>query len=255
VKPHLAAALLLSACILPDRDINIVNEDIQNKHAVKIVEPIELTDDARLACEEAAAEADEEVCPQPGTNPLPHFLDPTIEEYRFCSCDALETHSKKLRETTLYVEDRDEDRDKTPDTLYAAIQLDLNPDDPNPHLYVAYEYLVNPAIPLSLDNQLEYQPIKRPDPKLRELKLGTGDRRIDLCNDAGSQPLAPGFHRLRVIVTDRAWFVDEDGNSKPGVPDLAAGATYDTADYVFHCDDRETNDDCKTECVPEGGGQ
>lgn len=255
MKPSVLPLLALAACILPDRDIVIENEDIQNKHAVKIVEPIELTEEALMSCEEAAAAADEEGCPQPGIRALPHFLDPTIEEYKFCACDPLESSItiKKLAATTLYVEDRDENRDQELDTLYAAIQLDLDPDDINPHLYVRYEDYVNPAIPLRLDNQLNYKPIKRPDIKLREINLGDPDNRLDLCNGALDKPLVRGWHNIRVIVTDRPWFLDEKGNSKYGVPDLAAGATYDTAEYVFFCDDKANEEDCKNDCVPDGG--
>jgi hypothetical protein len=256
----LLTTLILAACILPDRDINIVNEDIQNKHAVRIVEPIELTEEARLACEEAAKEDDAqaEACPQPGSNPLAHFLDPQIDDYNFCACDAQEAQEeqKKLREVTLYVEDRDETRDHEFDTLYAAIQLDLDPTDPSPHLYVQYEDFVNAAVPLPDDDQLEYSPVKRPDPHLRVLKLGNDVRRIDLCNDvkAIDKPLPRGFHTLRLIVTDRPWFTDEDGKPKPGVPDLASGATYDTLTYIFHCDDKTNKEDehCLDECVPQG---
>lgn len=253
MNPRLLVPLIVAACILPDRDIVIENEDIQNKNGVRIVEPIELTDEALLSCEEAAADQGEG-CPQPGSRPLPHFLDPTNEEYKFCACDALESNTKKLRASTLYVEDRDENRDQELDTLYAAIQLDLDPEDINPHLYVRYQDYVNPSIRLRLDNQLNYNPIKRPDIKLRELNLGDPDNRIDLCNGALDQPLARGWHHIRVVVTDRAWFIDDDGNTKPGVPDLAQGATYDTTEYVFFCNDKANEETCKTECVPDSGG-
>jgi hypothetical protein len=89
------------------------------------------------------------------------------------------------------------------------------------------------------------------------LKLGDGDKRVDLCNDVDSldKPLARGYHTLRLIVTDRPWFSDDSG-PKFGVPDLASGATYDTLTYIFHCDDKTNPDDdhCVTECVPRSGG-
>jgi hypothetical protein len=254
VKPALLVAVVaLSACILPDLEIDVVNEDIQNKQAVRIVEPIELTDDATAACELAANEADKsvEICPQPGLGALPHFLDPSVSLYNFCACDKGERH-KKLRESTLYVEDRDDRRKEGKDPLYAALQLDLDPTTSTPHLYVRYTDFVDPQVELPEDDQISYKPVKRPDPKVRVLKLGAGDERIDLCNDVDDldRPLAAGYHTVRLIVTDRAWYTNDDGELQRGVPDLASGATYDTITYVFHCDDK-TAEHCQTECVPE----
>lgn len=256
MNPRLALLILVAAaCILPDRDIMIENADIQNKNAVKLVAPIELTEEAELACEDAANQADPqvEICPQPGINPLPHFLDPALPQYNFCAC-AIDEVGKTLAETTLYVEDRDEDRDGNLDPVYAAIQLDVNPDSKNPDAYVRYKNLVSPLIALPVDDQTEFTPIKRPDPRLRVLKLGTGDERIDFCNDVedSDKPLARGFHSFRIVVTDRQWFTDETGDPKFGVPDLASGATYDTVTYVFHCGDK-TDDHCLEQCVPRSG--
>lgn len=267
MKRLLVSALTLAACIIPDREIDVINEDIQNKQAVRIVEPIELTEDAALACEAAAKEADElaEACPQPGIKALPHFLDPNIPRYNFCACDKGERH-KELAESTLYVEDRDERKGRD-DTLYAALQLDLDPNTTEPDQYVRFQKFVNPQAPLSKDDQLDYKPVKRPDPNLRILKLGVTDEQIDPCNDVGelNQPLSRGFHTLRLIVTDRQWFTNADGELQPGVPDLAGGATYDTRVYVFHCNGKVLEEgmseaekmavlDCQKECVAGGGG-
>jgi hypothetical protein len=258
VKPLLVAGLVtasaLAACILPDRDIQIVNEGQQNRHAIRIVEPIELTDDALAACEAAASDADLDACPQPGVRALPHFLDPALDEYDFCACASLEQDSKKLAAVTLYVEDRDEDRDGNYDKLYAALQLDLVQDDPDPDHYVQYTDFISPTVPLTEDDQLQYQPLGRPDPHLRVLELGSSDDPIDLCNDL-DRPLARGFHTLRLIVTDKPWFADAQGRIQPGVPDLAGGATYDTATYVFFCGDKnnEADDHCLDQCIPKDG--
>lgn len=252
MKPLLVVALALAACVLPDRDIQIVNEATQNRHAVRIVEPIELTDEALVACEEAAQKTNQEACPQPGINPLRHFLDPAVDEYNFCACDVLEEDSRKLRAVTLYVEDRDEDRDGKYDSLYAALQLDLVQDDPDPDHYIQYTGFVSPTVPMT-EAELEYEPLGRPDPHLRLLELGTSDDRIDLCNDV-DRPLALGFHTLRLIVTDKPWFIDDQG-PQYGVPDLAGGASYDTATYVFYCDDKtnKLDDHCLDQCVPKEG--
>lgn len=268
----LLAVTPLVACILQDREIEVINEDIQNKQAVRIVEPIQLSRAADEACVDAANEADEggdriEICPQPGIGgALTNFLDPKIPAYNFCACDPGERH-KPLRESTLYVEDRDDRRKEGPDPIYAAIQLDLAPDSPNPHLYVRYDHLVNPYVNLSLDDQINYRPVKRPDPKVRQLKLGAGDDVIDPCNDVDplDQPLSHGYHTMRLIVTDREWFTDPDGKQQPGVPDLSAGATFDTRTYVFHCNTKTVDseataaavteaDRCKRECTAEDGG-
>ena len=262
-----AASLALVHCIIPDRDIDVINEDIQNKQAIRIVEPIELTEDAALACEAAAKEADElaEACPQPGIRALPHFLDPKIPGYNFCACDKGERH-KQLAESTLYVEDRDERKGKL-DTLYAALQLDLDPNTTEPDQYVRFQKFVNPQVSLSKDDQLNYKPVKRPDPNLRILKLGAGDELIDPCNDVGelNQPLTRGYHTMRLIVTDRGWYVNDEGETQPGVPDLAGGATYDTRVYVFHCNGKVFEDGmsaaeedevirCQNECLVGGVG-
>jgi hypothetical protein len=74
-------------------------------------------------------------------------------------------------------------------------------------------------------------------------------------------------HELRVIVTDRPWYqhveldadgaivLDEDGEPVRGdpvfgVPDLPAGATYDTRAFVFSCGDSVAGGDTTTcNCV------
>ncbi|MEX1369096.1 MAG: hypothetical protein AB1Z98_38570, partial [Nannocystaceae bacterium] len=82
-------------------------------------------------------------------------------------------------------------------------------------------------------------------------------------DDDGSQ-LLPGLHQLRVMVTDRPWYrpplldasgepVIEDGEPQldepiVGMPDLPAGASYDTATYVFRCFDDNNDLPAGIEC-------
>ena len=135
-------------------------------------------------------------------------------------------------------------------TPYAAALLDLRPESLDPQNSVRYRDYIDPLQPLDLDDQLNYTPLKRPDPKLRVLNIG-GEARIDLCNRANDTPLEAGFHELRIIVTDRPWFKadPDDVEGQAGVPDIANGATFDTTSYIFHCDDK-TVDHCKMDdCV------
>jgi len=264
----LGAALLCAAniggsalgCVLPDRDIQIVDENIQNKHAVRIVEPTPLSPEAQDACDDGFA-GKLLIC-QPGEPEfvLPHYLDPTYADptsqnaliYNFCSCDRAASEESKfqLNPFPLYVEDRLDDVDKGPSPLYAAALLDLRPDSLDPQNSVRYRDYIDPLQPLDLDDQLNYTPLKRPDPKLRVLNIG-GEDTIDLCNRANDTPLKAGFHELRIIVTDRPWFKadSDDVEGQAGVPDIANGATFDTVSYIFHCDDK-TVDHCKMDdCV------
>ena len=101
------AALVLSGCILPDRGIIIVDENVQNKHPVRFVEPTPISPEALDACLSLDEVRPEELC-QPGeaATVLPHFLDPKIAAYDFCSCDVdTERDQTPLTVTTLYVED------------------------------------------------------------------------------------------------------------------------------------------------------
>ncbi len=257
----------LGACVLPDRFIQIVDENIQNKHPVRLVEPTPLSFEAQKACDD---EFDGKLllC-QPGEPEfvLPHFLDPAYADpteqnaliYNFCSCAVDEESSVQLNSFDLYVEDRPDDVDKELSKIYAAALLDLRPGSLDPQNSVRYRDFIDPLQPLGLDDQLNYTPLKRPDPKLRVLNFGGGST-VDLCNDAIDTPLSRGFHTLTIIVTDRPWFTappddgDEDGKIQAGVPDIAGGATFDTTSYIFHCDDK-TNAHCMTECAAEPTGE
>lgn len=260
-RPHaaaLAALALAGACVLPDRDIQIVDENIQNKHAVRFVEPTPLSPEAQDACDEDLA--GRSLLCQPGEPDLvlPHYLDPNYLDpesgtfiYNFCSCDRVagEESQIQLNPFSLYVEDRLDDVAKGPSPLYAAALLDLPLNSSAPQDSVRYRDFISPLQPLELDDQLEYTPLKRPDPKLRVLNVGGGSA-IDLCNRANDTPLRRGYHELRIMVTDRPWFKvnPEDVEGQPGVPDIASGATFDTISYIFRCDDK-TDPHCLTDCI------
>lgn len=257
-------AVTVLSCVLPDRDINIVDEDIQNKHAVRIIEPTQLSAEAKVACDAAFAALQIPLVCQLGdpATSLPHFLDPASKpigaatSYDFCSCPPGEKSSVRLLTFTLYVEDRPDDVDEDVE-LFAAAQLDLRPGSVDPHLSVRYTQIIDPDDTLPDETaELDYRPLKRPKPQIRSLTFGL-DEATDLCNDANDTPLAPGFHTLRLIVTDRPWFQpapdpdhpDVTPPDQPGVPDIAGGATFDTVTYVFHCDD-PTADHCQEACAP-----
>ncbi len=269
-----ATAAALSACVLPDRGIGVVDERVQNKHPARFVEPTPVTNEAANGC---LALLTKQRLPMAQCQPsepaaaLPSFLDPAYREdelspypYRFCSCDVLESDNIPLKAATLYVEDRANQTSKGDgdglDPIYAALQLDLRPDDPEPQGTVAYISYVDPSTPLEPPStNLEYAPPLRPNAAagraLRELNLGfADDNGLDLCNGASATPLAAGFHTLRVIITDAPWYTPpptEDGDNPVqqfGVPDITAGATYDTITYVFHCDNKVSDDDAGNHC-------
>lgn len=208
---------------------------------------------------------------------LPHFLDPTLDggAYDFCTCPAGQRDGSAQRSWDLYLEDRDGASDDDHDELYVALLLDYVPGRDVPMDSVAYTDYVDPSIPLNppLTREfLEFFPIDRPDPKLRIIQFGSNVEAFDFCNRSGRGPLAPGYHSLRVVATDRPWFrnsrpIDIDtgadtsglesetdglemGNTQVGVPDINAGASHDSLTYVFHCrDPNEMNATCT--CISE----
>jgi hypothetical protein len=125
--------------------------------------------------------------------------------------------------------------------------------------YVAYRNYLDPRAILDLYfSPFEAGVIKRPRPYVRDISLSDPDG-FDLCNGAG-RPVGPGFHTLSIIVSDRQWFKREavptaaGGESmavvQDGVPDIAAGATYDIQSYVFQCLE-EGDDNCGCEDIAE----
>jgi hypothetical protein len=233
-----------------------------NEYAVRIVEPVALSDQAHSACHDAT-DRKKRFCPMPPEWGLPHFLDPDLSaDYFFCRCEEAkgEQDDHSLPAFSLYAEDPDANVDGSPkDTLYGAILLDHDRssyEDPNQSVdYTSILHPSDPAVLLEGDREdpILYSPLNRPNPFLRSFELvgqsATGQ--IDLCNDA-NQTLERGWHTLTIIVTDRQWFQPESGERQDGVPDLAIGATYDTMTYSFFCHSKEEDPACVDQCnIPE----
>jgi hypothetical protein len=242
-----AAALGVGiACIIPDELIQIQITDV-NDYPVRFVEGIPLDEAARCACSANSCE-----CPMPSATGLPTFLNPD-DGYQFCICSDDEVDDNRLYGVEIYVEDQDEADGAPIDSLYAAALLDWDPTlGDSPFDYIAYRSYLDPRKPLDLYySSYESGVLKRPRPYVRSITLRDLTGRFDLCNGAG-QPVDPGYHTLTLIVTDRPWFqregaeveTSDGGDGDPletaaitldGVPDIAAGATYDLQTYVFFC--------------------
>lgn len=234
------------ACIIPDRDIQVRTTDF-NLYPVRFVEGITLTEDARCDCDASTCE-----CPLPEFTGLPTFLDPNLPNNQFCICSENKVDMGRLGGALLYVEDQDEIDGEPADLLYAAALLDWSPTLGVPAVdYVAYRNYLDPDQSLDLSSSsYENAVIKRPPPYVRYIELQLDDA-FDLCNGAG-RALEPGFHTVSFIVTDREWSkrVTDEGMevSNDGVPDIAAGATYDIQTHVFQC---LTEMDPTCECIEQ----
>ena len=231
---------LAAACIVPDRDIRVIREDT-NESPVRLVEPPPQSQLIKCECAGPCEELPPEdiaalSCPVPPSTALPHFLDPIDgTQWQFCSCAEGRVDAKRLPGVFFYVEDQDSEDNAAKVDLYGVLLLDW-PAGADPHDYIAYTQALDPLVPLQIKTSTyETEVILRPPPRLREFRvqnLTTGS--FDLCNDA-DKPVTEGYHTLTVLVTDRFWYTYEGVDIQPGVPDLLAGATYDTATYVFHC--------------------
>ncbi len=265
IKPALlcgAAALGVGlACIIPDRDIQVIISN-NNEYPARFVEGIPLDEAARCACSEDTCE-----CPLPGFTGIPPFLNPEDPAYQFCICADNKIDEGRLVGGLLFVEDQDADEGVPLDSLYVAALLDWDPTTgDSPFDYVAYRNYIDPRRPLDLYySSYESGVIRRPRPYVRQITFSDLTGRVDLCNDAG-RPVGPGFHTLSFIVTDRLWFQregelvstdsgDEGFETMPtildGVPDIAAGATYDIQTYVFFC---QSEGDPNCGCVEQSDG-
>jgi hypothetical protein len=221
------------ACIIPDRDIQVRTTDF-NLYPVRFVEGITLTEEALCDCSPSCA------CPLPDLTGLPAFLDPNLPKFQFCICGENKIDEGALQGVYLSVEDQDEVDGEPADLLYAAALLDWNPTlGVPPTDYVAYRDYLDPGedLSISVSSSYENDVIKRPRPYVRKIELEL-NAKFDLCNDAG-RTLEPGFHTLSLIVTDREWSkrITDEGMevTNDGVPDIAAGATYDLQTYTFQC--------------------
>ncbi len=243
-----AAALGIGiACIIPDEQIQVLITDV-NESPVRFVEGIPLDESAGCACD-----ANSCTCPLPDPTGVPTFLNPEDTAYQFCICTDNKIDDGRLYGFQLFVEDQDEEDGVPSDSLYAAALLDWDPTTgDSPFDYVAYRNYIDPRKVLDFYySSYDAGIIKRPRPYVRSINLNDLSGRFDLCNDAG-RPVGAGFHTLSIIVSDRPWFqrdaatagTDTGGDGDPletmsatldGVPDIAAGATYDIQTYVFKC--------------------
>lgn len=272
-----SSLLLAAGCIIPDRDIQFEG-DVDNPGAVRIVEPIDLPLPVRQACEGAGdLDRDPGACPQ-----VPDGLRSGLIRLRdlggqvlpLCVCPAGDTH--RLPEFFVYAEDPDRSGDRPADTLHAAALLDLDPLTDEPHNAVAYnEHFANglPGERIGRDDLDLGAPIVgspgRQDNGLWRFRFGKdGGLGTDLCNDDDGEKLTPGLHNLQIMVTDRPFFryprldalgepvLRPDGSQQMlqqiGMPDLAGGATWAIANYVFECVQADTmgGDACDCEEAP-----
>lgn len=231
-------------CIIPDSGIDI-EDQYANMGAVRIVEPTPVTLRADDQCDELPGVS---LCPRiPDT--LPSGL--IRPETPLCVCSQGDLG---LGGFEIFVEDPDVDEAGDPrDDIIGAFFLDMPavPDDPRDHL--AYTNQLPPEEPARRFRADDVRTIQRPDPNLKAWTIA-GQSRWDLCNDNDGAKVEAGLHQLQLIVTDRPWYrpplfdaagrplTDEDGNPQfddpvIGMPDLRAGATYDTTRYVFECYD------------------
>ncbi|MCH9683311.1 MAG: hypothetical protein K0V04_17885 [Deltaproteobacteria bacterium] len=236
----------VSGCIIPDSEISVQDEFL-NLHAVRIVEPSPVTERADSDCRERTSLSG---CPR-----VPDTLPSGLISPGFALCVCQEGERDLGLGFDVFVEDADIDGQGDPtDDIIGALFLDM-PDQPeDPRDFLAYTNHLPPEEPARRFRASDVQTIERPDPHLKAWTLGDQSR-VDLCNDHDSpKDEFDGLHELRLIVTDRPWYrpalVDADGNAilddnglpsfadpVVGMPDLAAGATYDTASYVFQCFD------------------
>lgn len=245
---------VLGGCIIPDSQ-PIVRKDLGNPGAVRLVEPIPLTRRAHEACQDV--EPGLVACPMPlPTQPL-GLIDFSEQDQPFCVCPGRDANA--LGSFEIFVEDPDVHRAEVPrDDILGAFLLDLprnfDPEKDDPSDFLAYQNYLSPSAPAQLVPLLDRTQIGRRNPNLKSWILAPESGRVDLCNDNDGRKLEPGIHTVRLIVTDRPWYVpvelDENGrvvrddrgnaipsNSEPlvGVPDLPGGATYATASIVFRC--------------------
>ncbi len=232
-----------AACIIPDVGI-ILEDEFVNVGAVRIVEPTPVTPRADADCNERTVLS---ACPQLIT--LGSGL--IRPDSPLCVCPGSDFG---LGGFELFVEDPDIDDAGDPkDAILGALFLDMPPDAEDPRDHLAYTNQLAPEDPAPRFRASDVQTIERPDPHLKAWTIAPQGR-WDLCNDNDGARLSPGLHELRLVVTDRPWYrppmLDADGEQVHdddgvplfldpviGMPDLPAGASYDTTTYVFQCYD------------------
>ena len=253
-------------CIIPDDNIE-VEPPRTNEGAVRIVHSVGLTEEAVEACQRVPilgeAESQRETCPLP-----PETLQPGLirseRGQNFCVCQDDFFDDNALGFVDIHVEDADVDSKtgEPTDDIFGAFLLDVDLPSGGQALTeddlraaVAYENYLNPNEPaqlVQLGAGSYEEPIGRPRTNLKSWRLGVD--LVDLCNDNDGAKLEGGpLHSLRLVVTDRPWYVpvavNKDGQPLMdgdkfarqevdpllGVPDLPGGASYDVANYTFEC--------------------
>ncbi|MBK8237684.1 MAG: hypothetical protein IPK74_19285 [Deltaproteobacteria bacterium] len=274
-RVHVAVGLLLGACIIPDRDIH-VDPGLENSSAVRIVQRSPQLPEMDARCNDPDTKRREpEYCPQVLASRPSGLLRP--DDGDFCICPAGDRRA--LPSFDVYAEDDDSDGDAPKDSVFGVALLDADPAAAEPNEAVAYAKHWEPGRAgalVELEDAVAGDATELPNgraalPVLWRFTLdkGNGDRRIDLCNEAG-RPLLAGLHDLRFMVTDRPFFRPQlldsggepavDANGRPvygatqfGVPDLAEGATYATIDFVFECRDA-ADPEAECDCEEVEGG-
>ncbi|MEE9386512.1 MAG: hypothetical protein V3V08_24105 [Nannocystaceae bacterium] len=234
----LTLVVALASCVLTDT-FEIERGEIENQHAVRLVETMTLSAEAECSCEATPGSCDPSSCPQPPPTGLPHFLDPSQERYSFCACDGDSYDDNALGIVEFYAEDEDQHPGtRHEDELYAALLLDHDAADDPQSSAAAYTH---PERFERDHSQYAALIINRPDPLTRKLVVKDDSERevFDLCNPKTKEKMGQRFHTLTVVATDRPWFSVTGNNNPPqvGVPDIANGATWDRLDYVFRCSD------------------
>lgn len=251
------AACVGSGCIIPDRDIKI-DPGIDNLEAVRIVERAPQLEEMHEQCNIFPLdEADTRYCPE-----VPHSLAAGLvapSEGSFCVCPEGSTDRRGLSidKFQIYAEDLDRDRDGPKDQIYGVALLDpeSHTDPTDAAAYANYWRPCREGVRIDVsENEAGNRvapPVGRTVLQLTVFPFDdqSGSRKVDLCNDDSGDKVSPGLHTLRFMVTDRPFFTPiafeqtgEPGNEQCGVPDLAAGATYATVDFVFECLDANDPD-------------
>jgi hypothetical protein len=251
-------AALAGACIIPDRDIRIVDREL-NPNAVRILERTPLTQEMTELCNANTAEdepLDLRFCP-PVRYTLPSGLVQSSQG-PLCICDSGHDN-RAINAFRIYAEDADRTGDAARDTLYGVFLLDPEPDpiEDEPGDVIAFERYWAPCEPgVELDPEdLDLEgdrtsPSEARDPAPQwEFRIDDTSEKVDFCNGNGARDsIAPGLHNLQFLVTDRPFFVAPypdggGGKLQCGVPDIAIGASYAIVTYVFECVDASDDND------------
>ena len=253
----LAAGLAATTCIIPDADID-VEPPRTNPGTVRIVQAVSITEAANLACADVAEpDTPRSACPVPPSTQNPGLVKGDDGQV-FCVCPEGLVDSDALKAFDVFVEDPDVNPDGTPrDDIFGVFLLDVDPASEDVTAFVAYTKYLNPNEPAQLQfygDGSYSDPILRDATNVKAWRVG-GDGVVDLCNDNDGKPLEQErrLHALRLVVTDRPWYVPvrRDKNGAPmqdgddferadvlpliGVPDIPGGASYAVANFVFEC--------------------